>query len=79
MVAPLLFTAHNGVVLFCLRPVPDWIVQEAKQAINREGLEVPVDSRAFDVWREAYEQLRDAVFHVNNQRRITAPEPPRAA
>lgn len=72
MACPVLFTARNGVVLFRCRPVPDWVAHEAKRAINREGLEVDVNTPAFGVWLEAYEQLRDAVFHASKQRRLTA-------
>lgn len=75
---PTLFTARDGVVRFCWRPVPDWTVQAVKRAINREGLDVPFASPAFDVWAAAYEQLRDAVCLATEQRRLTAP-PHRAA
>ena len=70
MTIPVLFTARNGIVWFRMRPVPDWVAHETKLAINREGLEVPVESAAFKVWLEMYEQLRNAVFDTNNQRRL---------
>lgn len=70
MPIPVLFTARNGIVWFRMRPVPDWVVQETRRAIRDEGLEARVETFAFTVWLEAYEQLRDAVVHANNQRRI---------
>ncbi|GEM_PF-3619567 len=79
MGVPALFTARGGVVLFRMRPVPDWTVQEVKRAINREGLDAQFGSRAFDVWTEAADQLRDAQVHAQNQRRHTDNPPPRAA
>ena len=70
MPIPILFAARNGVVFWNWRPVPDWVVHETKRAINREGLEVPVESHAFRVWLEMYEQIRNAAFHANNQRKF---------
>lgn len=67
-----LFSASNGVVFFNGLPVPDWTVAQVKRAIRDEGLEVDPSTRAFDVWREAYEQLIRARFEANNQRRLTA-------
>lgn len=71
MTIPVLFSAHNGVVFFRLQPAPDWVVQETRRAIRDEGLGPPVESFAFAVWLEAYEQLRNAVFEANNQRRLS--------
>ena len=69
---PILFSARGGVVRFCLRPIPDWTAYEVRRAINREGLDVPFASPAFDVWAAAYEQLRDAATLANQQRQSTA-------
>lgn len=79
MAAPVLFTARGGVVLFRMRPVPDWIAYAARRAINREGLRLPISDREFAVWEAAYEQLRDAVTQANNQRRLSAPDDQRSA
>lgn len=67
-----LFTAQAGVVFFQNLPVPDWTVAQVKRAIRDEGLEVDPNTRAFDVWRETYEQLIRARFEANNQRRLSA-------
>lgn len=70
MTIPTLFTARDGVVFFMWRPVPDWVVHETKHAIRDEGLEARVETKAFAVWLEMYEQLRDAVHNANNQRKF---------
>lgn len=70
MTIPTLFHAHNGIVWFRMRPVPDWVVSETRRAIRDEGLEARVETYAFQVWLEAYEQLKLAVFAANNQRRL---------
>lgn len=70
MSIPVLFSARNGVVWFRMRPVPDWVVHETRRAIRDEGLEARVETYAFQVWLEAYEQLKLAVHEANNQRKF---------
>lgn len=70
MTIPVLFHARNGIVWFRMRPIPDWVVQETRRAIRDEGLEARVETRAFQVWLESYEQLKLAVHEANNQRKF---------
>ncbi|MBI1682345.1 hypothetical protein [Caulobacter hibisci] len=79
MSIPALFTARGGVVLFRMRPVPDWVVEDLRKAIVREGLNVPMQGDAFGVWQGALEQLTQADDAAQSQRRLTDNPPPRAA
>lgn len=77
---PTFFSARAGVVLFRMRPVPDWTIEKCRSAIVREGLSHPIQSQAFGVWVDALDQLADAFRAAMDQRADTfTPQPPRAA
>lgn len=70
--APLLFTAHSGVVCFEGRPLSDFTATRTGVAIRRAAMALPFPSKAFDVFDRAHDQLVAAVGDARAQRERAA-------